>query len=268
MTTFRDAIGRWRVALRAAGRPETTIRTRTQHLEQLARERPDLQPWTTTTGDLLDWLGSHNWKRESRRAARASLVGFYAWAVVAGYLESSPADALPKITASPPSPRPAGDLDYRRALAHADERVRLAVRLAAEAGLRRGEVVLVHARDLLTDLYGRSLVVHGKGGRDRVVPLTDELAAEVEQACAGGWAFPGQVDGHLSPLWLGKIVSDALPPGVTMHALRHRFATRAYAVDHDLLTVQRLLGHASPDTTLRYIRVPDDALRRTVVAVA
>lgn len=266
---WHSAIGRWRVALIAAGRPSTTIRTRTQHLEQLARERPNLQPWSTTTNDLLEWLGSHDWKRETRRAARASLVGFYAWGVQAGHVATSPAEALPKVAASPPSPKPAGDLDYRRALAHSDDaRVRLAVRLAAEAGLRRGEVVQVHARDLLTDLYGRSLIVHGKGGRDRVVPLTDDLAETLEAACAGGYAFPGQIDGHLSALWLGKLVSDALPPGVTMHSLRHRFATRAYAVDRDLLTVQRLLGHASPETTLRYVRVPDDALRRTVEAVA
>lgn len=268
MSTWHDAIGRWRVALRAAGRAETTIRTRTQHLEQLARERPDMDPWTATTGDLLGWLGSHGWKRESVRAARASLRSFYEWAVLAGHLEQSPAEALPKVPASPPSPRPAGDLDYRRALAHPDRRVRLAVRLAAEAGLRRGEVVLVHARDLLTDLYGCSLIVHGKGARDRVVPLTDSLAGEVEAACNGGWAFPGQIDGHMSPLWLGKLVSDALPPGVSMHSLRHRFATRAYAVDRDLLTVQRLLGHASPETTVRYVRLPDDSLRRTVAAVA
>lgn len=188
--------------------------------------------------------------------------------MLAGHLPASPADSLPPVPRTPPSPRPASDLAYRRALAHPDERVRLAVQLAAGAGLRRGEAVLVHARDLLDDLLGVSLLVHGKGGRDRVVPLPDELAADVAAACGGGWAFPGAVDGHLSPLWLGKIVSAALGEGVTMHALRHRFATRAYAVDRDLLTVQRLLGHSSPQTTVRYVRLPSDALRRTVLAVA
>jgi len=68
--------------------------------------------------------------------------------------------------------------------------------------------------------------------------------------------------------WGEAIDSDALGNGVTMHQLRHRFATMAYAVDTDVLVVQRLLGHASPATTQRYVRTDDRAARRTVKAVA
>ena len=45
-------------------------------------------------------------------------------------------------------------------------------------------------------------------------------------------------------------------------------ATRAYAADRDLLSVQQLLGHASVATTQRYTKLPDDALRRAVLSVA
>ena len=83
-----------------------------------------------------------------------------------------------------------------------------------------------------------------------------------------GYAFPGADDGHLSPRWVGKIVAELLPGTATMHQLRHRFATRAYAVDRDVLTVQQLLGHASPATTQRYVVVPPEAGRRTVLAAA
>ncbi|MDQ2740537.1 MAG: site-specific integrase, partial [Actinomycetota bacterium] len=58
------------------------------------------------------------------------------------------------------------------------------------------------------------------------------------------------------------------PDQWTMHSLRHRFASRAYAVDRDVLTVQDLLGHASPATTQRYVQLPDDAKRRLIEAVA
>src|SRR5699024_6800613 len=123
---------------------------------------------------------------------------------------------------------------------------------------------------LVEDLAGWSLVVHGKGQRERMVPLTAGLALRLRARVhhTGGYAFPGSDGGHLSPRWVGKIVTRLLPGEVTMHALRHRFATRAYSVDRDLLTVQRLLGHASPVTTRVYVRLPDDALRRTVQAVA
>ena len=59
-----------------------------------------------------------------------------------------------------------------------------------------------------------------------------------------------------------------MPVGWSMHSLRHRFATVAYAHDRDLLTVQALLGHASPGTTQRYVVAPGEAARRTVLAVA
>lgn len=59
-----------------------------------------------------------------------------------------------------------------------------------------------------------------------------------------------------------------MPAGVSMHKLRHRFATRAYAVDTDLLNVQALLGHASTGTTRRYVALPKAGLRRTVLTAA
>jgi integrase len=85
---------------------------------------------------------------------------------------------------------------------------------------------------------------------------------------ARGYLFPGQIGGHVSAAHVGKLVSGLLPDRWTTHTLRHRFATRAYAIDHDLFTVQELLGHASADTTRRYVLVPDDAKRRLVAAVA
>ncbi len=140
------------------------------------------------------------------------------------------------------------------------------LRLAAELGLRRGEVARVHSRDVLDDDGGWSLLVHGKGNRDRVVPMPDPLADAIRSRPAG-YLFPGDDDGHLSPKRVGALVSGLLPPGVTMHALRHRFATRAYTVGRDLFAVQELLGHASPDVTRRYVLTTQAEMRATVRAL-
>lgn len=50
--------------------------------------------------------------------------------------------------------------------------------------------------------------------------------------------------------------------------MRHRYATRAYEATHDLLLVSKLLGHASVETTQRYVAMPDERLRAGLEAVS
>lgn len=261
------AIDAWATAQRAGGAPETTLSTRTYHLRRLAAAMGTIEPWEVTADDLIDWTGRQVWAGETRRGYRNSFRAFYSWAIDTGRTDVNPALGLPRVKPSSPNPRPAPDRVYREALLAAGRRERLIVRLAAEMGLRRAEVAVVHSSDLIEDLAGWSLRVHGKGGRTRVVPLPPSLAAEL-RALPPGWAFPGRDRGHLSPRWVGKLVTRLLPDEWTMHTLRHRFATRAYAVDRDVFTVQELLGHASPATTRVYVQPPDDARRRLVHAVA
>ena len=102
--------------------------------------------------------------------------------------------------------------------------------------------------------------MYGKGRKIRTIPLGDDIARAIRQHPTG-YVFPGLDNGHLSPAWVGRLMSDALPEAWTAHTLRHRFATRAYAGSRDLLAVQELLGHAHPDTTKRYVEIPDAAMR-------
>lgn len=274
---WHRAINDFVTYLRAAGRPATTVRLRRQHLTQLQRAVAPTGPWDVGHDQILTWFGDQTWARDTRHSVRSSIRSFYAWAEEAGHVEVSPGWRLPSIPRRPPRPKPTPDTIYTETLGRVAPRERLAIRLCAEAGLRRGEVVVVHRRDLEHTLlgvvagellYGWTLTVHGKGERERLVPLNDDLALELLERCGDGFAFPGQIDGHMSPLWMGQMISAAFPAGWTMHSLRHRFATRAYAVDRDLLTVQELLGHASPETTRRYVQNDSARLRRTVAAIA
>lgn len=250
----------------AAGAPATTRYTRRQHLEHLAR-RSKVGPWQVTAAQLVQYAAAQTWATETRRGRRSTFLSFWRWAIATDRTTENPAAALPRVKAKVGRARPAPEAVYREAVAAGDVRARLILRLAAEAGLRRTEIACIHSRDLVQDLIGWSLVVHGKGDRERVVPLPDGLA-RVLRNLPPGYAFPGGDSGHLSPRWVGKIASTIMPGDFTLHTLRHRFATLAYQVDRDVFVVQELLGHSSPATTRRYVQTQHENLRRTVVAVA
>lgn len=250
----------WCVELAAGGRTRQTVALRRAHVAQLARAVGG-SPADLEAGALLGWLASRVWEPETRRAVRASLRGFF---VAAGRPDL--AGMVPRVRASEPLPRPTPDADLAAAMRAGDERTRLVLRLAAEAGMRRGEIAQVHADDLGRDAGGALLLVHGKGGRRREVPISDSLAAAVRLRAGGGWVFPGQVAGHLSARRVGELAVEALPHPWTLHSLRHRFATRAHEASRDLIAVSRLLGHASVATTQRYVAT--DAARLRAVARA
>lgn len=264
---WRPGIDAWLLVLRAAGRPSTTLGLRDYQLRRLATAMADVGPWEVTGTLLVAWVASQGWQAETLRSWRSAIRSFYGWAHAAGLVDVDPSNALPAVKPSAPAPRPAPESVYRDALAAADERLRLMLRLAAELGMRRGEVARAHARDLERDLLGWTLRVHGKGDKIRSLPVPAGLAGMI-RARGLGHLFPGNDHGHLSPAYVGKLVSRAMPEGWSMHKLRHRFGTVAFSVDRDLLTVQQLMGHASVETTRRYVLVLDDALRRTMAAVA
>ena len=267
MTVTSVTIEAFLTYLTASGAPATTRATRRSHLMRAERCLGDLLEVDGPT--LVEWCGGQAWAVETRRGYRGTLRAFYTWAVGQGLCEDNAGAALPRVRPARPTPKPAPDAAYRAALAAARPRERLMLRLAAEGGLRRAEVAGLHARDLTEDLTGRTLRVTGKGGRQRLIPLTDSLAADVAAASSrGGYLFPGAAGGHLSPRWVGKIVGGLLPEGVTMHALRHRFGTKVYRATRDVFVVQDLLGHASPVTTRTYVVVETDSLRSAVEAAA
>jgi len=263
--TWDQAIADWLVWLRAAGARPATLRLRRYQMLRVAAEVRG-RPWTVAAPSLARWLAGPAWKPETRRSHLAALRSFYAWGRSQGLTGADPTGALPRMRPTPGEPRPASEDALGRALAAGDDRQRLMVDLAARHGLRRGEIARIHARDIVDSAGGWSLVVHGKGGKDRTVPLLDGTAAVARARAGDGWLFPGP-NGHLTAGHVGVLIGRVLPPGVTPHQLRHRFATVVYRRTLDIRNLQRLLGHASVATTQRYA-APDDAQLRAVLSSA
>lgn len=264
---WQDSLEAWVLFLRATSKPETTIYLRDYQMRRFARDHPDTPPWLITLDQMLAWLGSFNWAPETKRSYRASLRSFYHYGHITGRIAVDPAALLPSIPPPITESRPTPEIYFREAMRKAPPRVCLMVELAGFVGMRRGEIAVAAREDVEPDLEAWSMLIHGKGRRERIVPLLPGLAREL-RAMPSGYLFPGQIDGHLSPHYVGKLVSSVLPDGWAAHSLRHRFSNKFIEAERDLRALQTALGHASVATTQKYTRVPDSALRRGVGNVA
>lgn len=264
---WAPAIGAYLTTLVAAGQSAATIELRRQQLGQMARELNGV-PADVTGEQLVAWLGGHpDWSIEHRRGNRSAARLFFLWAYKTRRIPVHIADDLPKIRQPRGAARPAPDHVWRQALLAADPRTTLILRLAAEAGLRRAEISQVHSRDLTESVDGARLLVHGKGNKPRVIPISDSLAETIRQVAErDGWLFPNGMGGHLRPYRVAQLAGFVLPDGWTLHTLRHRFCTRAYRGSRNLRAVQVLMGHASIATTERYIAVDDDEVRAAMLS--
>lgn len=258
--TWTAAVAAYATTMAAAGRSAGTIRLHRHYLRRLQALHP-AGPWSVTLTVLETFLATPGWAAETRKSARSTVRAFYRWAYGRGHVTADPSEQLPAVTVPAGVPRPTPE-HLVRVLVARDDRLGLMAMLAAYAGLRAAEIAQVRG----SDLVGDELTVTGKGGKVRAVPvLHPELAAALV-AVGSAWAFPNGRGGHLSPGHVSRLMSAAMPAGWTAHTLRHRCGTRAYAGTRDLLAVGALLGHSRPETTQRYVKMPDDAVRAAVAA--
>lgn len=261
---WREELTGWLAALKAGGRSEQTLLTRRRKMTYTA-VCLGVSPYEVTCEMMTQWFASQSWKPETRKAYRNTVSSFFAWMRQTGRRNDDASMELPKVKRPRAHPRPCPDKVILAALGRASESERIMLRLGAECGLRRGEIGRVSSGDVVDDLVGRSLVVNGKGDKQRIVPLPDDLA-DLISAC-DGYVFPGRFGGHVEESYIGDRLSSLLGDGWTAHSLRHRYATATWQATHDLLLVSKLLGHASVETTQVYVAMPDERLRAGMAAV-
>lgn len=257
-----DAIERWLDAeYRASGASEGTVKVRRAYLMHAA-EHADLL--AASPDGLAAYLASRSHlSPEARKSMVVTLRSFLRWAYRRGLAPCDLSASLPAVRVPSGVPKPITARDLAVARDRADAEALLMIDLASLAGLRRAEIARVHAGDV-NDL---GLLVEGKGGRTRLVPIHPLLADRLAQLRA--WAFPSpRREGPVGPDYVADRLERVLPEPWTAHSLRHYFATRAYEGTSDLRAVQTLLGHASVLTTQRYVAIGHAAMERAVRAVA
>jgi site-specific recombinase XerD len=148
-----------------------------------------------------------------------------------------------------------------------------ALSVAYGAGLRASEVVALK----ISDIDSQRMVIRveqGKGRKDRYVMLSphllDLLRAWWKLARPQGWLFPGQ--NRLNPLTTRQLnrachaAADRaeIDKRVSLHTLRHSFATHLLEQNIDIRVIQVLLGHAKLDTTALYTRVATKTIQQVM----
>ena len=212
-------------------------------------------------------------KRATVARKAAALRRFYAFLQDEGHRTDDPSAALPHPASERPLPKV---LDHqavdalfaeieRRKAAGAAGALRLAalIELLYGSGLRATELVSLPRNAVSPDRP--FLILKGKGGRERLVPISDRARAAVAAHAAevprdALYLFPSG-KAHLSRVRLYQLVralaADAgIPPNrISPHVLRHAFATHLLEGGADLRAVQMLLGHADIATTQIYTHV-------------
>lgn len=262
---WRKSIEGWTDTLRAAGLSAQTIKSRRYKMVHLSILLMPSGPKDVTTEQIVQAFARQQWKPETRKAYRNTISSFFRWLHKSGRRSDDPSLDVPRVKKPHAHPRPCPDRYIAAAMEKATSSEKLMIRLGAECGLRRGEIARVHSDDVVADSAGRSLIVRGKGDKQRIVPLPDDLAGIIMDA--RGYLFPGRFGGHVEESYIGDHISRLLPDGYAAHTLRHRFATTAYAATHDLFVVAELLGHESVETTEHYVAMPDGRLREATAAV-
>jgi integrase len=256
----RQLISDWCAWLATSASPKT-VRLRRYQLASLSVTGP-LADQTEDT--LVAYLGARGRSPNTRKSMQAAFRSFYGWAHRTGRVDVDPTVGLRPVRASPGVPKPLPDDAYQQAYGRADRQTRAMLALGYHAGLRLSEIAQVHG----DDVRGDRLVVHGKGAKDRVVPINASLAPHLKEFT--GWLFPSPArpGEHVSPDYVDARVKAVLPQGHSTHSLRHGFATRVYAATKDIMVVRQLLGHVSVSTTMVYVASDDDAALAAVRAVA
>jgi integrase/recombinase XerD len=205
----------------------------------------------------------------------SALRSFYAFLEEEGLRADNPSEVLPRPVTRRPLPRilSTQEVDSLFALIAAklegdhpapiDLRLSALIELLYGSGLRATELVSLPRRALAADRP--FLILKGKGGRERLVPISDRARAAVAAwlphvAADSPWLFPSGKS-HVSRIRLYQLVkalaaaAGIAPERVSPHVLRHAFATHLLEGGADLRALQAMLGHADIATTQIYTHV-------------
>ena len=241
------------------------------HLTKYYRRSPD-QLSAREVRDYLVWVVTERHYARSTLTVAINALRFFYERVI-GWDRANFARDLPRPRQERRLPQIYSEGEIERVLAAADSPRRRALLMTIYAcGLRVSEACHLKVRDI--DSQRMTLrIVQGKGAKDRYVPLSPKLLAELRAYWRlyrpPEWLFPQVRDPHqpLDTAHAQKVYYDTVerarvPCKGGIHTLRHTYATHLLESGVDLPTLQRLLGHGSFQSTAIYLHLRQEHLQR------
>jgi integrase/recombinase XerD len=152
-----------------------------------------------------------------------------------------------------------------------NQKHRTMLSLIYACGLRRGELLNLRPENIDSKRH-LLIILNAKGRKDRVVPISDKVITMLRDYCMTFkpkvWLFEGQVAGEqysessLQEVLKNSIKKAGIKKPVTLHWLRHSYATHLLEAGTDLRYIQELLGHKSSKTTEIYTHVSEKSLQK------
>jgi integrase len=205
---------------------------------------------------MIGWWTGLNITPYSRATELSHLRAYIRWAVRHGHIAADPSRLLDRPRIGRRYPRPMDELSFGRALAAAPAHILAILCLAGYGGLRACEISALE----WNDIHGSVLLLHGKGSKERIIPMHDAIRDALDQLpgkrrgpviVTRALFVSGGVKPHTVCHWANSYLHEMGIPE-TLHQLRHRFGTQLFQVTLDIRLCQDLLGHASIDTTALY----------------
>lgn len=273
------------------GRAKNSLMAYRRDLEDFAGFTPSTLEHTGAD-DIRDYLADlHRRGLKSGTVARrlSAIRQFYLFLYTDGVRTDNPAKNIESPRAEQRLPKVLSESDVDRLLDTAEDmartgnmpekRLHALVETLYASGLRVSELVTMPKRALGADTT--MIMVRGKGGRDRMVPLGDKARHALSDYMAARartpfrdspYLFPSSgKEGHLTRRRVGQLMKDlavaagVMPSAVSPHKLRHAFATHLLAHGADLRSVQQMLGHADISTTQIYTHMLEERLKSLVL---
>ena len=233
---------------------------------------------SATEQDIQKYLGSLDARPTSIARKASALRGFYKFLMLEKIIHENPAAnlELPKRPKSLPKLLSAEEIELLLSSAgdiRTSVRLRAMIELLYASGLRVSELCELP----MTAILGDRLLIHGKGAKERIVPMHDAAIAALNKwlnlrdAEDSKYVFPshstsGHItrDGFFKLLKKCAVLSGIEPARVTPHVLRHSFASHLLAHGANLRAIQTMLGHEDISTTQIYTHVLPEKLQQVV----
>ena len=229
--------------------------------------------------EYLKFLSSKGQTGTTRARKLVSVQVFFSYLVQTGAILHSPAASIDRPRKERIAKRYLRPDEYNRVLAESGGSPRdfAILQVFLQTGIRVSELVAIQLHDL--DLLHKTLTIHGKGSKEREIPLEKKALHALKSWLA---IRPESADQHLFLNYQGEGLSirgvrkmvdkyirlAGITKHISCHGLRHTFGFHKGAKNMNAFAIQKLMGHERMETTRIYVNLDTDAIRPVMEATS